>query len=274
MRTPDDLLAEISDELSRKISSAVGASMSATPSLKVQPGFPFTLVRTGAPEAAPTEALPEKPIPVIYEIVNISGQSFVEFYLGNPTTVNGDYPVRLSINTNGRQFFFLKVVAKVESACICLDPGPPASWQCVETDVTTTSVEVVRHTTIPEQVNPTLEPPCGDSVEGHGWGGFYGLPSGEYTIYMPLLCLDFTGGPPVSYAGDKLAEIATKNPMYSDLRDIYLLGGDSARLLRSNGSPYSAGDTIQSGDPGALFLTGLSAQPLDQDDSEYVLSSL
>lgn len=274
MRTPDDLLAEISDELNRKISSAVGSLRSASPSLKVQPGFPFTLVRQEVQERVVDAEITERPAPVIYEIGSASGADFIDFYLGNPTTTNGGYPVRLDVDTEARQFYFLKLVADVEASCVCQDEGPPASWVCVDTDVTTTSVTVERHMTIPEQISPMTSPPCGDDVEGGGWGSFYGSPSGQYTVYLPLLCLDYTGGTPVSYSGGDLAEIVSKNPMYVYLRDTALQGGDSSRLWWSDGSAYSVVNTIQGGDPGAVSVGGIYAQALDPEDSEYVLSSL
>lgn len=275
MRSPDELLSKISDELSARITAAVNSSRSASPNLKVLPGFPFTVIRAEKGHVVANDTTEERAAPVIYELGSDANGNYIDFYLGNPTTVNRGYPIRLEYRKTGRQFFFLKVVAEVESSCVCLDPGPPASWVCVDEDITTTSVEVVRRTTIPEQENPTTESPCGgDEVEGTGWGSFYGSPSGKYTVYLPLLCLDFGKRAPLSFAGDKLAEIISKNPMYPYLRDTALQGGDSSRLWWSGGLEYSAVNSIQGGDPGALSVAGIVAQPLDPEDSEYVLSSL
>lgn len=275
MRTPDDLLAEISDELNRRVSSSVMSLISASPTLKVLPGFPFTLMRVEETPAEDTVEYVEKPLPVMYEVgrSDVAGD-FVKFYLGNPTTTNGDYPVRMPLNTRGRQFFFLRVVADVQSACVCLDPGPPASWVCVDNDVTTSSVTVMSWSNIPEQVNDIESPPCGDPEDGTGWGNFFGSPSGKYIVYMPLLCLDFTGGVPVSYASDRLSEIESKNPMYTRIRDDALQGGDSTRLWWSAGAPTGAVDAISGGDPGALSVGGLYAVELDPDDSPFILQSL
>lgn len=265
MRTADDLLAEISDELSRKVSSAVGALISASPELKVLPGFPFTLMRTDTPVVAGEATETTRPDPPIYRI-NPDSRT-IDFYLGCAKTTNGDYPVRMSL-TNSRQFFFLKIVADVTSVC--------SDGLCINEDVNTVSVTVVSRTSIPEQENPTSTNPAGEEEEGVGWGGFYGSPSGRYTVYLPLVCLNFNDSLPVSWVGDSASrsEYIDKNPMWSYIIDATELGGISGLLWWSSGDPQGAVEVRRGGDPGALWDTGIFADYLDPEDSQYVLSSL
>lgn len=278
MRTADDLLAEISDELSRKVSSAVGALISASPELKVLPGFPFTLMRTDTPVVAGEAIETTRPAPPIYRI-NPDSRT-IDFYLGCAKTTNGDYPVRMSL-TNSRQFFFLKIVADVTSVCkTSPGSGPPLNTPgtrlCITEDVTTVSVTVVSRTSIPEQENPTSTNPAGEEEEGVGWGGFYGSPSGRYTVYLPLVCLNFNDSIPVSWVGDSASrsEYIDKNPMWSYIIDATELGGISGLLWWSGGRPQGAVEVRRGGDPGALWDTGIFADYLDPEDSQYVLSSL
>lgn len=279
MRTADDLLAEISDELSRKVSSAVGALTSASPELKVLPGFPFTLMRTDTPPAADGEATETtRPDPPIYKINSESRT--IDFYLGCVKTTNGGYPVRMGL-TNSRQFFFLKVVAEVTSVCRTTEgSGPPLNTPgtrlCINEDVTTVSVTVVSLTSIPEQENPTSTNPAGQEEEGVGWGGFYGSPSGIYTVYLPLVCFNFNDSLPVSWVGDNASrnEYLDKNPMWSYITSATELGGISGLLWWTNGEPRIAVEVRRGGDPGALWDAGIFADYLNPADSQYVLSSL
>jgi hypothetical protein len=168
--------------------------------------------------------------------------------------------------TNSRQFFFLKVVADVTSACRDSEDGDSF---CIDEDVNTESVTVVSLGSIPEQKNPTEE-------GGGGWGGFYGYPSGEYTVYLPLVCLNFNDSLPVSWVGDNASssEYRDKNPMWSHLIYNTELGGISGLLMLSSGQPYVAGGITRGGDPAALWVDGVFADYLDPEDSRYVLSSL
>lgn len=263
MRTADDLLAEVSDELTRKISSAVGSFISGSSELTVQSGFPYSLMYTETPVDAGEAKETTRPNPPIYRI-DLDSRT-IDFYLGCAKTTNGDYPVRMRI-TNSRQFFFLKIVADVTSACTDSEDGDSF---CIDEDVNTESVTVVSLDSIPEQKNPTEE-------GGGGWGGFYGYPSGEYTVYLPLVCLNFSRDLPVSWVGDNASasEYRNKNPMWSHLIYNTELGGISGLLMLSSGQPYVVGGITRGGDPAALWVDGVFADYLDPEDSEYVLSSL
>lgn len=277
MRTADDLLAEISDELSRKVSSAVGSVISASPELKVLPGFPFTLMHTDTPVVAGEAKETTRPLPPLYR-VDLDART-IDFFLNTPTTTNGDYPVRMRL-TNSRQFFFLKVVANVTSVCKTTPgSGPPLNTPgtrfCLNEDVNTVSVTVVSRSSIPEQENPTSTNPAGEEEEGTGWFGINGsVPSGQYTIYLPLVCFNFNEDLPVSWVGDQASrsEYGQKNPMF------YLVfseqGGDSGRLWWSNGKPNSYIDITRGGSPGAFSLGLANPALLDPEYSQYVLSSL
>jgi hypothetical protein len=283
MRTADDLLAEISDELSRKISSAVGAFVSGSSELKVQSGFPFTLMYTDTPVVAGEATETTRKRSPIYRID--SDAKKIDFYLNNPTTTNGDYPVRMRCDLKSRQFYFLKVVAKVTSVCKTTPPsGPPFNTPgyrtCYNEDVTTESVTVERHTSIPEQKSPVSTNPAGEEEEGMGWDPYgneapYGSPSGTYTIYLPLVCLNFNKDLPVSWVGDQASrnEYEQKNPMWASLI-FSQMGGDSSKLWWSNGSPYPAYVVTGAGDVAAPSVALAYPAYLDPEDSRYVLSSL
>lgn len=279
MKEPNDLLSAVSDELGRRIKAlATGVDnglRSASPALKTLPGFPYTLVSLN-PETQSEEGEADfRPFPVIWDIVRENGVRYVRFFLGNASS-GKEYPVKFPLNEAGKQFFFLRVEATVNSVCQCLsDPGDPPEYICVDEDVVTDNITVITLGSLPAQQNPTVYPPCGSATEGSGWGSFYGSPSGSYVVYLPLLCFDFTlGFNSVSYISNKLTTFITKNPQYTQLLTSAFLGGDSARLWWSNGSPYSNVDVISAGDPAALSIDGLSAQPLDPGDSPFILRSL
>lgn len=278
MNDPNELLSAVSDELGRRIKAlATGVDSglrSASPALKVLPGFPYTLARLEPEEASEEEEAEPRPFPPIWDTISDGDRRYVRFFLGNASS-GDEYPVRMPLDETGRQFFFLRIEATVTATCQCLQTDPVPVWECVDEDVVTDDISVINLEDLPEQQNPTVSTPCGGTVEGYGWGSFYGSPSGSYVVYLPLLCFDFTGGgESVSYLAGEYANFTATNPQYFRIRDFPFLAGDSSRLWFSDGAPYSSINQIGGGDPAALCIANIAAQPLNPGDSPFILRSL
>lgn len=248
--------------------------MSASPELKVLPGFPFTLMHAETPVDVEGKET-TRPEPVIYKI-NLDSRT-IDFFLGNPKTTNGSYPVRMPFSPTLRRFYFLKIVVDVTSVCKTYPgSGPPFNTNpnqvCYTEDANTVSVTVERLTSIPKEKRPVFtNPSTEEEEESGGWTSILGYPSGQYTIYLPLVCFNFGTTGSVSWVGD-YSEYIRNNGIGFDLIQREW-GGDSGRMW-NNGSPFSFQGNIRAGDPAALAMAYKQADELDPEYSQYVLSSL
>lgn len=280
-RKPNDLLSAISDELEKRIRNMVVSMDSRSRfnkrGVSTLPGFPFTVV-TAKPDYSPVEEEepdPEAWVP-FYELITKDGQVSAVFHLGIPSLYPQGKPPKLILNSTGLNYIFLKIEAHVQSVGQCIPiEGEEDRWIAYEEDVTTSSVTLVRLDDLPTQGNPTISDPCGGYVTPRGWGHGEGGPTADYTVYFPLVCLDFrrSSTPVITRLNNKETEFEYTHHNTVFLDQGFRIGGDAYPLSNANGDVYSV-IPYQGLQPATPALHGFYLPSMSPSDSQFILRSL